>query len=86
MKQNSISRHIMVKSSVLGLITVAVPHVVYAKEMLGMDNERQNSGAQHDGYPAIPLDIASEVVGVSHFNRFLKKYGCQTPLEFRKQS
>ena len=68
MEQNSISRRIMVKSSVLGLVTVSVPHIVYAKEILGMDNERQNSGAQHDRYPAIPLDIASEVVGVSHFN------------------
>ena len=27
-----------------------------------------------------------EFADPSHFNRFFKKYGCQTPLEFRKQS
>src|SRR3954468_1390980 len=70
MKQdNSISRRILVRSSVLGLLVASVPSVVYSKNILSFaSDDTPSGGSPHDRYPAIQLEIASEVVSVSHFN------------------
>jgi hypothetical protein len=69
MEQNSITRRMLVKSSVLGLLIAAVPNIVYSKDILRLDTDNEKPfTSPHDRYPAIPLEIASEVVGVSHFN------------------
>lgn len=68
-KQNSLSRRLLVKSSVLGLLTASVPNIVYSKNALSITSDNGSSDASpHDRYPAIQLTIASEVVGVAHFN------------------
>jgi hypothetical protein len=60
---------LLVKSSVLGLLTASVPNIVYSK-----DSFPETTGTApfynppHDRYPAIELTIASEIVGVAHFN------------------
>lgn len=68
-EENSISRRMLVKSSVLGLLVASVPNIVYAKNILPSTSGNGSSDAHpHDRYPAIQLEIASEVVGVAHFN------------------
>ena len=68
-KQNSISRRLLVKSSVWGLIAASIPNIVYSKHFLSdTSNINSPNTPLHDRYPAIQLAIASEVVGVSHFN------------------
>lgn len=68
-KQNSISRRLLVKSSVLGLLAASVPNIVYSKNILPVSSDNDFPDAfPHDRYPAIQLTIASEVVGVAHFN------------------
>ena len=49
------------------MLSVAVPHLAYSKNISGPDTTVAE-GSPHDRYPAIELSIASEVVGVSHFN------------------
>ncbi|MGK2863899.1 MAG: hypothetical protein ACSLE0_18340 [Chitinophagaceae bacterium] len=67
--QNSFSRRLLVKSSVLGLLTASVPNIVYSKNILPALSDKGSSDASpHERYPAIQLTIASEVVGVAHFN------------------
>jgi hypothetical protein len=66
---NSINRRLLVKSSVFGMLAVALPHVVFAKNVTGLIEEHNtNTQLPHERYPAIRLEIAAEVVGVSHFN------------------
>ncbi|MEP7165863.1 MAG: hypothetical protein ABI741_14270 [Ferruginibacter sp.] len=68
-KQNSFSRRLLVKSSVLGLLAASVPNIVYSKNILSdVPDEGSSTTTPHDRYPAIQLTIASEVVGVAHFN------------------
>ncbi|MFT3911516.1 MAG: hypothetical protein QM737_18980 [Ferruginibacter sp.] len=71
-ENNSVSRRMLVKSSVLGLLVAAVPNIIYSKNNLPVNSNNSISNgddaAPHDRYPAIQLDIASEVVGVSHFD------------------
>lgn len=64
-KQNPISRRFLVKSSVFGLLAASVPSIVFSNNIQpdGTDNQ-----SPHNRYPAIELSVASEVVGVSHFN------------------
>src|SRR4030095_12233297 len=64
-ENNSISRRMLVKSSALGLLVASVPNILYAKKILSINSDNP---PPHDRYPAIQLEIASEVVGVSHFN------------------
>jgi len=64
-KQNSISRRMLVKSSVFGLLVASVPNIVYSKNILSVS---EDNVTPHDRYPAIQLEVASEVVGVAHFN------------------
>ncbi len=68
-QENSISRRMMLRSSVLGLLVASVPSVVYSKNILSFaSDDTPSGGSPHDRYPAIQLEIASEVVSVSHFN------------------
>lgn len=67
--QNSLSRRLLVKSSVLGLLAASVPNIVYSKNILAnIPDNKPAEGTPHDRHPAIQLSVASEVVGVSHFN------------------
>lgn len=66
-EENPFSRRILLKSSAFGLLTVAVPNLVYSKNILST-NAAAVEGSPHDRYPAIELSVASEVIGVSHFN------------------
>jgi hypothetical protein len=68
-EQHSVSRRMLVKSSVLGLLAASVPNIVHAKNIISVTPENIPSDTPpHDRYPAIQLEIASEVVGVAHFN------------------
>jgi len=66
MKEQKLSRRLLVKSSVLGVLAASVPNIVYSKNIIALDDA--NDPIVHDRYPAIKLDVASEVVGVSHFD------------------
>lgn len=57
----------LLRTSALGLLTIAVPHAAYSKTIPGLATAALE-GSPHDRYPAIELSVASEVVGVSHFN------------------
>jgi hypothetical protein len=64
-----LSRRLLVKSSVLGFLSAAAPGIVYSKNILHNTSRKGYSDASpHDRYPAIQLTVASEVVGVAHFN------------------
>jgi len=68
-EQNTVSRRMLVRSSVLGLIAASVPNILFAKKIETFSDDGETGNAMvHDRYPAIQLSIASEVVGVSHFN------------------
>lgn len=62
------SRRLLVKSSILGLLSASIPNIVYAKNSTANPTQILNDTAPHNRYPAIQLEIASEVVGLSHFN------------------
>jgi hypothetical protein len=63
--QNDISRRVLVKSSVFGIFGAAVPGILFGRNTSGL---MPGTPAPHERYPALRLDIASEVVGVAHFN------------------
>ncbi|HYF29486.1 MAG TPA: hypothetical protein VD993_00055 [Chitinophagaceae bacterium] len=68
-KEHAISRRMLVRSTIAGFLVAAVPNIVYAKNSSPVaSNNGISDESQHDRYPAIKLEIASEVVGVSHFN------------------
>jgi hypothetical protein len=63
------SRRMLVKSSFLGMLVAAVPNIVYSKNITpATPGYGAVDGSPHDRHPAIQLEIASEVVGVAHFN------------------
>jgi hypothetical protein len=66
-EQNTISRRLLVKSSVFGVLVAAIPNILYSRTILGLGPPDQKLPLP-ERHPAIPLDVASEVVGVSHFN------------------
>ncbi len=67
--QLSITRRSLVKSSLLGILAPVVPGMVYAKNIAPVTSEEDfQAPSVHDRFPAIQLFVASEVVGVSHFN------------------
>lgn len=70
MQENTnINRRLLVKSTVFGALAVALPNMLYAKNIeVATIDEDKPADAVHDRYPAIPLAIAEEVVGISHFN------------------
>lgn len=68
-EQNDIARRTLIKSSVFGILSVSVSNVLCPGNIFAAEPFLQdNTGMPRERYPAIPLDIASEVVGVSHFN------------------
>jgi hypothetical protein len=67
--ENIFSRRMAVKSSVFGLLTAAVPNVLYAKTVLPLTgNDQQIPPGNASRYPAIDETVVAEVVGVSHFD------------------
>lgn len=62
------SRRWAIKSSVLGILSVSVPNVIYAKNILEPDPELQDGTPLPSRYPSIDDEIVSEVVGKSHFD------------------
>ena len=67
-KVNLVSRRVVVKSSLFGILAVSLSNVLFAKEILPV-NETENPTEVNKGrYPAIAETIVAEVVGVSHFN------------------
>lgn len=68
-KDQTVSRRLLVKSSLLGLVAGAVSKAGYSSDSLfTLPGNRLLQGLPHERYPAIELSVASEVVGVSHFN------------------
>jgi hypothetical protein len=63
-----VSRRVLVRSSMFGLLALTLPKIGYSNEALPGFSENDDTGLPHDRYPAIQLEVASEVVGVSHFN------------------
>ena len=66
--QNMFSRRVLVKSSILGLLTLPIHSVLYAKNIFNINDSSSNEIKEPKRYPAIIEEITSEVVGVSHFN------------------
>jgi len=66
--QNAFSRRVLVKSSILGLLTLPIQNIIYAKNIFDIDESNTNDIKEPKRYPAITEEIANEVVGVSHFN------------------
>jgi hypothetical protein len=62
------SRRVVVKSSILGLLTLPIQNVLYAKNIIAVKNVANPAITEPKRYPAIVEDIVAEVVGVSHFN------------------
>lgn len=66
--QNMLSRRVLVKSSMLGLVMLPIQNVLYAKNIFTMNNGKYNDIKEPKRYPAIVEELTNEVVGVSHFN------------------
>ena len=65
---NSISRRVVVKSSIFGLVAVSVSNLIFARNVLSsehLDNDYEGIGKR---FPSIEDEVVAEVVGVSHFN------------------
>lgn len=67
-KQKGISRRGAIKSSVLGLIAVSIPSIVYSKDFLNTNSTNFYKGDLSLNYPSIDYDVALEVVSTSHFD------------------
>ena len=67
-KKNSLSRRQLVKHSALGLFSVSFSGVANANNSLSTTSKVTQTSVPHERYPAIQLEIASEVVGAAHFN------------------
>ena len=67
-KLNSVSRRVVVKSSLFGILAVSVSNVLFAKEILPVNEAENLSEGNKSRYPAIAETIVAEVVGVSHFD------------------
>lgn len=67
-KLNTISRRTLVRSSVFGLLTAAIPSVSFAKNMFpAVEGDTKPKDLFHR-YPSIDDEIVSTVVGASHFD------------------
>ncbi len=62
------SRRAVLKSSVLGILAVAMPNIIFANKVLSADSDLALTNEVFHRYPSIDDEIVSEVVGVSHFN------------------
>lgn len=66
--KNAFTRRVLVRSSLLGLVALPIPNILYAKSIIKIDERNNGIVSEPKRYPAIPEDLTSEVVGVSHFN------------------
>jgi hypothetical protein len=66
--ENLITRRLVVQSSVLGLLSVSTPNILFANRILRENETQTDSPNKCNRYPSIDETIVSEVVGVSHFN------------------
>lgn len=59
----------LVKRSVCGLLAASVSTIGFASNRPARESRFDSPGAlPHERYPAIQMEVAAEVVGVSHFN------------------
>lgn len=58
----------LVKSSAFGLLCAALPSISRGNGTVDFARLNLQQALPHERYPAIPLEIAAEVVGVAHFN------------------
>ncbi len=65
---NSKSRRVVLKSSLLGLASVAVPNILYSKGIKMMPDESASNEAVFHRYPSIDDALVLEIVTLSHFN------------------
>ncbi|MBL0083751.1 MAG: hypothetical protein IPP37_15640 [Saprospiraceae bacterium] len=65
---NLISRRVLVKSSVLGIISVSFNSVLFGKDILTKVEDNRPVIMESERYPAITEELANEVVAVSHFD------------------
>lgn len=66
--KNLISRRVLVKSSVLGIISVSFNNLLFGKAILDTDEFDRPIVKEPKRYPAITEELANEVVAVSHFD------------------
>lgn len=66
--QNTFSRRTAIKSSVLGLVAVSIPSIIYAKGIITTTDAKVDTDKVFHRYPSIDDEIVAEVVGASHFN------------------
>jgi len=70
----SLSRRAAVKSSIFGLLTVSLPGIIYAREIIYTHEISEQSAGNTEQpkvfrrYPSIDDEIVAEVVGSSHFD------------------
>jgi len=65
---NLISRRVLVKSSVLGVISVSFNNVLFGKGILSTIEGNRPNVKESERYPAISEELANEVVAFSHFD------------------
>lgn len=66
--KDSISRRFVLKSTLFGVLTAAIPNLVYGKEISLLEAETTRENKKSGRYPAIEEEVVAEVVGVSHFD------------------
>ena len=65
---NSISRRVVVKSSIFGFLAVSISNLIFARNVSTtehLDNSYEGFGKR---FPSVEDEVVSEVVGVSHFD------------------
>jgi hypothetical protein len=67
MKKENLSRRMVVKSSVFGILAAGIPNVLFARKILSYTDQEIPAG-NAARYPAIDEVVVAEVVGVSHFD------------------
>lgn len=66
--KNEFSRRALVKSSLLGLVTLPINNILYSKSRIPLNEKNNSMVSEPKRYPAIPEEITNEVVAISHFN------------------
>ncbi len=62
------SRRVLLQSTVFGMLTAAIPSVVFARRNTAMIVDGSTADNVFHRYPSVDDKIVAEVVGVSHFN------------------
>jgi hypothetical protein len=68
MKDHTATRRAVVKSSIFGMLAVAIPNILFSRNITGIDDDMANNPKVFHRYPSIDDAIVAEVVGASHFN------------------